>query len=88
MPLLYVADRWRTRTSSGYNCEIAHPACRKRRLLGTHHWQLAFLIVGLPVLNDWFEMGCNLSPSLIQLGCRHEPELPFVPYLHRKERKG
>ena len=32
----YVADRWPTRTSLGYNCEVANPACRKRRLLGTH----------------------------------------------------
>ena len=28
-PHLYVADRWPTRTSPGYNCEIANPACRK-----------------------------------------------------------
>ena len=28
----YVADRWPTRTSPGYNCEVANPACRKRRL--------------------------------------------------------
>ena len=27
---LYVADRWRTRASPGYNCEVAHPACRRR----------------------------------------------------------
>ena len=32
---LYVADRWRTHTSPGYNCEVANPARRKRRLLGT-----------------------------------------------------
>ena len=32
---LYV-DRWPTRTSLGYNCEVATPAFRKRRLLGTH----------------------------------------------------
>ena len=31
---LYVADRWRTRTSPGNNCEAAHQECRKRRLLG------------------------------------------------------
>ena len=43
---LYVADRWRTRTSPGKNCEVAHPACRKRRLLGTHQWQSALLVVG------------------------------------------
>ena len=30
---LHVADKWRTRTSPGYNCEAANPACRKRRLL-------------------------------------------------------
>ena len=39
----YVADRWPTRTSPGYNCEVAHPACRKRRLLGTQQWQSALL---------------------------------------------
>ena len=33
---LYVADRWRTRTSPGYNCEAPHPVCRKRRLVDTH----------------------------------------------------
>ena len=25
---LYVADRWPTRTSPGYNCEVANPACQ------------------------------------------------------------
>ena len=25
---LYVADRWLTRTSPGYNCEVANPACQ------------------------------------------------------------
>ena len=63
---LYVADRWRTRTSPGYNCEAAHPACYKRRLLGTHQWQSALLVVGLPFIHDWFEKGCYLFPSLIQ----------------------
>ena len=43
---LYVADRWPIRTSPGYNCEVANPACRKRRLLGTHQWQSALLAVG------------------------------------------
>ena len=36
-----------------------------RRLLGTHQWQSALLVVGLPVTQDWFEMDCHLSPSLI-----------------------
>ena len=63
---VYVADRWRTRTSPGYNCEAAHPVC-KRRLLGTYQWQSALLVVGLPVTHDCFKMGCHLSPSLIQL---------------------
>ena len=31
-----------------------------RRLLGTHQWQSALLVVGLPVTQDWFEMGCHL----------------------------
>ena len=65
---LYVADRWRTRASPGYNCEAAHPACRKKRLLGTHQWQFALLVVGLPIIYDWLQIGCHLSPSLIQLG--------------------
>ena len=64
---LYVADRWSTRTSTDYNYEIANPACRKRRLLGTHQWQSALLVVGLPVTHDWFEMGCHLFPSLISI---------------------
>ena len=55
------------RTSPGYNCEVANQACRKRRLLGTHQWQSALLVVGLPVTHDWFEMGCHLSPSLISI---------------------
>ena len=63
---LYLADRWPTRTSPGYNYEVANPACRKRRLLGTHQWQSA-LLVGLLVTHDWFEMGFHLSPGLIQL---------------------
>ena len=32
---LYMADRWHIRTSPGYNCEVANPACRKRQLLET-----------------------------------------------------
>ena len=60
---LRVADRWPTGTSPGNNCEVAHQACRKRRLLGTHQWQSALLVVGLPVTHDWFEMGCHFSPS-------------------------
>ena len=46
----------------GYNCEVASPACRKKRLLGTHQWQSALLMVGLPVTHDWFKMGCHLFP--------------------------
>ena len=38
-----------TRASSAYNCDAAYPACCKRRLLGTHHWQSALLLVGPPV---------------------------------------
>ena len=64
---LYVADRWPTRTSPGCNCEVANPACRKRRLLGTHQWQSALLVVGLPVTHDWFEMSCHFFPSLISI---------------------
>ena len=62
---LYVADRWPTRTSLGYNCEVANPACRKRQLVGPHQWQSALLVVWLPVTHDWFKMGCYLFPSLI-----------------------
>ena len=61
---LYVADRWPTRTSPDCNCEVANPACRKRRILVTHQWQSALLVVGVPVIHDWFEMGCHLSPSM------------------------
>ena len=38
-----------------------------RRLLGTHQWQSALVVVGLPVTEDWFEMGCHLFPSLISI---------------------
>ena len=64
---LYEADRWRIRTLPGYNCEVAHPACRKGRFLGTHQWQSALLVVGLPVTHDWLEIDCHLSPSLISI---------------------
>ena len=64
---LYVADRWPTRTSPDYNCEVACPACRKRRLLGNHQWQFALLVVGLPVTEYWFQMDCHVSPSLISI---------------------
>ena len=68
---LYVADRWPTRTSLGYNCEVANPACRKKRLLDTHQWQSYLLVMGLPVTHDWFEMGCHLSPvDGMNLNCR------------------
>ena len=63
---LYVADRWPTRTSPGYGCKVANPACRKRRLLGTHQW-LSALVVGLPVNHDWYEIRCHLSLSLISM---------------------
>ena len=29
---LYVADRWHTRASLNYNCEVVNPACHKRQL--------------------------------------------------------
>ena len=65
---LNVVDRWPTRTLPDYNCEVANPACRKRRLLGgIHQWQSALWVVGLPVTHDWFEMGCHLSPNLISI---------------------
>ena len=38
-----------------------------RRLLGTHQRQSALLVVGLPVTQDWFEMGCHLFSSLIPI---------------------
>ena len=50
--------------SPDYDCEVANPACRKRRVLGTRQWQ-STLVVGLLVTQDWFKMGCHLSPSLI-----------------------
>ena len=57
----------------------------KRRLLGTHQWRSAFLVVGLPVTEDWFEMGCHLSPSLISIrltACR-----TFIPRKRRGNHK-
>ena len=38
-----------------------------RRLLGTHQWQSALLVVGLPVTQDWFEMGCHLPLAYYQI---------------------
>ena len=35
----------------------------KRRFMGTHQWQSTLLVVVLPVTHNWFEMGCQLSPS-------------------------
>ena len=64
---LYVADRWPIRTSPGYNCEVANPACHERRLLGTQKRQSTLLVVRLSVTHNWFEMGCRLSPSLISI---------------------
>ena len=61
---VYVANRWRTRTPPGYNCEVAHPLCHKRRILDTHQWQSALLVVGLQVIH---KMDCHLSPSLISI---------------------
>ena len=58
--LLYV-----TRASPGQYSEAAHPACRKRRLLGTHQLQSA-LVVGLPV--------GSLHPRLVRNG------LPLFPW--------
>ena len=65
---LYVAERWRSRTSPGYNCEAAHQTHRKRRLFSTRQWHSAFLLMGLPVIHGWLKMGSQLSLSLIQLG--------------------
>ena len=45
----------------------ALPTPHVRRLLGTHQWQSALLVMGLPVTQDWFEMGCHLSSSLISI---------------------
>ena len=64
---LYVVGRWPTRTSSGYNCEVANPAYRKRRLLGTHQWQSTLLVVRLPATHNWFQKGCHCSLSLISI---------------------
>ena len=65
---LYVADRWHTRTSPGYNCEVAHAACRKEATLAYPPMLVRLVGGGLPDINDWFELGCHLSPNLIQLG--------------------
>ena len=62
---LYFVDRWPTRTSPVYNCKVTNPSCREGRLLGTHQWQSALLVVGLPVTHEWLEIGCHLSPRLI-----------------------
>ena len=46
---------------------VPRPACRKRRLLGTHQWQSALLVVWLPVIHNWFKMECHLFPVLISI---------------------
>ena len=77
-----------TRALPGKNCEAAHPACRKRRLLGTNQRQSALLVVGLSVSNLHSRLvrnGLPLFPSLIQLGWEREPG---SPYLHPKEEEG
>ena len=61
---LYVEDRWPSRTSPDYNCEVANPACRKRQFMGTYQWQSTLWVVGLPVTEDWFEMSCLISIRL------------------------
>ena len=63
----YVADRWPTRTSPGYNSAVTNPACRKGQLLDTHQWYSALVVVGQPLAHDWSEMGCYLFPSLISI---------------------
>ena len=52
-----------TRASPGWNSEVAHPACRKRRFLGTHQWQSALLVVGLPVANFAFTTGSKWAAT-------------------------
>ena len=47
---LYVVDRWPTRTSPDYNCEVANPACRKRRLLGPPCWWWGYQSPELPFM--------------------------------------
>ena len=42
---------------------------------------------GLPVTQDWFEMGCHLSPSQNSIRLTDEPEIPFMPYLHPEEKE-
>ena len=64
---LYVVDRWPTGTSPDYNCEVANPAYRKMTTLGYPPVAVWYVGGGLPVTEDWFEMGCHLFPSLISI---------------------
>ena len=41
---LHAVDRWPICTSPGYNCEAAHPACRKKATFG--YPPMAVRIVG------------------------------------------
>ena len=68
MPLSSCGRQVVYHSSQGYNCEAAHPACCKKRLLDTHQWQFALLVVGQPGIHDWFKMGSHLCSILIQLG--------------------
>ena len=84
-----MADRWPTRTLPDYNCEVASLACRKRRLLGSHQWQSALVVVGLPVTEDvatsQVRNFCHLSTRLISIrltACRNS-----IPRKRRGNRK-
>ena len=55
-----------TRTSPDYNCEVANPACQTT--LGYPPVAVRLGGGGLPVTQDWFEMGCHLPQTLFQLG--------------------
>ena len=63
-----MADRWPTRTSLGYNCEVAsaNPACRKRRLLGK---RVGYVLV-LP-----FEHGCLGTAFMVPAHLAMAPNL-------------
>ena len=59
---LYVADRWwPSRSSPDYNREVANPAYQTA--LGYTLVAVRLVGGGLPVTQDWFEMGCHFFPT-------------------------
>ena len=62
---LYVADRWPSRTSPDYNCEVANPACQTT--LGYPPVAVRLVGGGATSHSRLVRNGLPLSPSLISI---------------------